>query len=143
MPVVERSAMVMFTPAQMFALVDDVARYPEFMPWCNGARAEELSATERRATLKVARGILRSEFTTRNTVTRNASIDMTLEQGPFRHLTGQWKFEAIGDHGSRVSFRVEFDFKSSLASAAFNTVFQSLCASIVDSFVKRAQATYR
>ena len=65
MQVVERSALVTFTPAQMFALVNDVPRYPEFLPWCVGVRVEDVSATERIATLKIAHGVLQTEFTTR------------------------------------------------------------------------------
>ena len=142
MQVVERSALVIFTPAQMFALVNDVPRYPEFLPWCAGARVEDVLPTERIATLKIAHGVLQTEFTTRNTLTADAQIDMRLTHGPFRDLTGAWRFDAIGTRGSRVHFKVEFEFKNRLTSAAFNTVFESLCGSIVDAFVARARKVY-
>src|SRR5882757_10989881 len=103
MQIVERSALVTYTAAQMFALVNDVARYPEFLPWCVGARVEEVSAVERIAALKVARGVLQTEFTTRNTLQQDARIHMQLMHGPFRDLTGDWSFEAIGARGSRVN----------------------------------------
>ena len=96
MQVVERSALVTFTPAQMFALVNDVPRYPEFLPWCVAVRVDEVSATERIAMLKIAHGVLQTEFTTRNTLTPDAQIDMRLTHGPFRDLTGVWRFDAIG-----------------------------------------------
>jgi ribosome-associated toxin RatA of RatAB toxin-antitoxin module len=140
--VVERSAIVTFSPAQMFALVNDVRRYPEFLPWCSGARVEEISASERLASVKVARGLLRTEFTTRNTVRPDAQILMQLVDGPFNEMTGEWRFEAIGDRGCRVDFRVEFEFKSRLTAAAFNAAFEALCGSIVDAFVTRAHAIY-
>jgi ribosome-associated toxin RatA of RatAB toxin-antitoxin module len=139
--VVERSAIVTVTAAQMFALVDDVARYPEFLPWCAGSRVENISATERLATIKVARGVLRTEFTTRNTLAP-AEILMDLVDGPFRELTGQWRFDAIGERGSRVNFRVEFEFKNRLMAAAFNAVFEALCGTLVDAFVVRARQVY-
>jgi ribosome-associated toxin RatA of RatAB toxin-antitoxin module len=142
MQVVERSALVTFTPAQMFALVNDVASYPEFLPWCVAARVEETSATERVALLKVARGVLQTEFTTRNTLLPDARIDMQLLHGPFRDLTGQWRFEAIGKRGSRVHFRVEFEFKNRLTAAAFNAVFEAMCGTIVEAFALRAQKIY-
>jgi ribosome-associated toxin RatA of RatAB toxin-antitoxin module len=126
----------------MFALVNDVARYPDFLPWCNGARVEDVSATERLASVKVARGVLRTEFTTRNELTPDARILMHLVDGPFKNLTGEWRFDAIGRRGSRVSFRVEFEFKSRLTAAAFNAIFESLCGTIVDAFVQRAQKIY-
>jgi ribosome-associated toxin RatA of RatAB toxin-antitoxin module len=142
MQVVERSALVTHTAAQMFALVNDVPRYPEFLPWCVGAREEEVSATERIASLKVARGLLKAEFTTRNTLRQDAQIHMQLMHGPFRDLTGEWRFEPIGTRGSRVHFRVEFEFKNRLTASAFNGAFESLCGTIIDAFVLRAQKMY-
>jgi ribosome-associated toxin RatA of RatAB toxin-antitoxin module len=140
--VVERSAIVTFTTAQMFALVNDVGRYPEFLPWCTGARVEDLSDTERLASIKVARGLLRTEFTTRNTLTEDAQILMRLVDGPFRELTGEWRFDAIGERGSRVHFRLEFEFKNRLTAAALGAAFEALCGTIVDAFALRAQQIY-
>ena len=142
MQLVERSALVTYTPAQMYALVNDVARYPEFLPWCVGAEVKDASPTELVAALKVARGVLKTEFTTRNTLTPDTKIYMRLLHGPFRDLFGEWLFEAIGDRGSRVHFKVEFEFKNRLTAAAFNTVFEAMCGTIVDAFVLRAQIIY-
>ena len=137
--VIERSAIVPFTPAQMFALVNDVVRYPEFLPWCTGARVEDISDIERLASIKVARGLLRTEFTTRNTLRANEQIQMQLAEGPFSALSGEWRFEAIGERGCRVQFRMQFTFKNRLTASALGGVFESLCASIVDAFAQRAQ----
>jgi ribosome-associated toxin RatA of RatAB toxin-antitoxin module len=142
MLIVERSALVTYTPAQMFALVNDVASYPDFLPWCVGVRVEEVSTTERIASMKIVRGVLQAEFTTRNTLLPDAQIHMQLMHGPFRDLTGLWQFEAIGARGSRVQFRVQFEFKNRLTAAAFDAVFEALCGSIVDAFAQRAQAVY-
>ena len=142
MQVVERSALVTYTAAQMFALVNDIARYPEFLPWCVGARVEDVTQDERIASLKVKRGVLQTEFTTRNTLQHNAQIHMQLMHGPFRDLVGEWRFEQIGTRGSRVHFRIEFEFKNRLTASAFNAVFESLCGTIVDAFVLRAQTVY-
>jgi ribosome-associated toxin RatA of RatAB toxin-antitoxin module len=139
---VERSALIKHTPAQMFALVDDVPRYPEFLPWCVGARIESASAAERTAQLKIARGAINLEFTTRNTVKQDAEILMQLVEGPFNHLVGRWNFDAIGDKGSRIGFKVDFEFKSRLMAMALNPVFESVCDKIVDAFVLRAQKVY-
>ena len=142
MQVVERSALVTYTAAQMYALVNDVARYPEFLPWCVGARVEDAPDGERLATLRVSRGVLRTEFTTRNTLTADSRIRMRLVHGPFRALSGEWRFEPIGTRGSRVSFRVDFEFKNQLTATAFNAVFEALCGTIVDAFAARAQKIY-
>ncbi len=142
MKVVERSAIVTFSAKQMFDLVNDVGHYPDFLPWCAGARVDEESETERVASVKVARGVLRTEFTTRNTLTRDSRILMHLVDGPFRDLIGEWRFDAIGERGSRVSFRVEFEFKNRLTAAAMGAAFETVCSTIVDAFVARAHKIY-
>jgi ribosome-associated toxin RatA of RatAB toxin-antitoxin module len=142
MKVVERSAIVPYTPRQMFALVEDVASYPQFLPWCVAASVEQTGANERVASLRIARGVLRTGFTTRNVSRQDSEIMMHLVDGPFRALTGRWQFEAIGARGSRVGFRIEFAFNNALTAAALNAVFESLCGTIVDAFVQRAQKIY-
>jgi ribosome-associated toxin RatA of RatAB toxin-antitoxin module len=67
---------------------------------------------------------------------------MRLMHGPFRELTGDWRFEAIGTRGSRVNFRVEFEFKNRLTAAAFNSVFEAVCGTIVEAFAVRARQVY-
>jgi ribosome-associated toxin RatA of RatAB toxin-antitoxin module len=142
MQVVERSSLTTYTAAQMFALVNDVARYPEFLPWCIGASVQSVSPEESIAELKVARGVLRADFSTRNILRPDAQINMRLLHGPFRELTGEWRFEAIGARGSRVHFRIEFEFKNRLTATAFNAVFEALCGTIIDAFLARAQTVY-
>ncbi len=110
---------------------------------CPGALAPA-SKTLRRASalpsLKVARGVLQTEFTTRNTLRQDSQIHMQLLHGPFRDLQGEWRFEPIGARGSRVHFRVEFEFKNRLTATAFNAVFEAMCGTIIDAFAQRAQA---
>ena len=142
MQVVERSAIVTYTPAQMFALVSDVGRYPEFLPWCVGARVDEASDFHQVASVKIAVGGMRTEFTTRNVLRPAEQIVMEFMHGPFRHLTGNWGFAAIGERGSRVHFRVEFEFKNKLTAAALSSTFERLCGTLVDAFVQRAKAIY-
>ena len=143
MKVVERSAIVPFTAAQMYALVNDVPSYPQFLPWCKTSRiVEDIGVTERVASMTVERGVLRSEFTTRNRLRPDAEISMSLVEGPFRSLSGQWHFSPIGERGSRVSFRVEFEFRNALTAVAFNSVFESLCGTIVEAFAARARQVY-
>ncbi|MDP9064682.1 MAG: type II toxin-antitoxin system RatA family toxin [Pseudomonadota bacterium] len=142
MQVIERSALVMHSPAQMFVLVDDVSRYPEFLPWCSGAEVDVISASERIASVDVSRGLLRMKFTTRNTLQRDSQILMELVDGPFRRLEGRWMFDPIGERGSKVSFKVQFEFKNRLTAAMLSAAFETVCGSIVDAFVLRAQKIY-
>jgi ribosome-associated toxin RatA of RatAB toxin-antitoxin module len=139
---IERSAIVAFTPAQMFALVDDVPRYPEFLPWCTGARAEQTSPTERLASIHISKGTIQMQLTTRNTVLKDTNILMEQVEGPFTRLVGRWDFSGMGERGSRIAFKVEFEFKSRLMAIALNPVFESICDKIVDAFVARAGKTY-
>ncbi|NNM62144.1 MAG: type II toxin-antitoxin system RatA family toxin [Steroidobacteraceae bacterium] len=142
MKVVERSALVPYTAQQMYDLVNDVDRYPQFLPWCTAAHVEPIVPGEVMASISVARGLLRTEFTTRNALRPGAEIMMRLVRGPFRRLLGHWRFESQGERGSRVSFRVDFEFKSALTSAALSPIFEALCGSIVDAFVARAKRVY-
>ncbi len=141
--VIERSALVTHTAGQMYSLVNDVGSYPEFLPWCTSARVRDESETQRLASITVAWGILRTAFTTRNTLQRDAKILMNLVDGPFKNLTGEWRFDSIGARGSRVSFRVEFEFTNRLTAVALSAAFEALCSTIVDAFVARANKTYR
>jgi len=126
----------------MFAVVNDVDRYPEFLPWCIAARVADASDTELLASITVARGVLHTKFTTRNTLKKDTRILMHLIDGPFRDLEGEWRFDAIGDRGTKVHFRVEFEFKNRLTAAAFSSSFEALCGTIVDAFALRAQKLY-
>jgi ribosome-associated toxin RatA of RatAB toxin-antitoxin module len=140
--IVERSAIVAFAPTQMFALVDDVPHYPEFLPWCTGARADQTSPTERLASIDISKGSIKMQLTTRNTLLKDREIVMQLVEGPFKHLVGRWGFSGMGERGSRITFRVEFEFKSRLMAMALNPVFESICDKIVDAFVARAAKIY-
>ena len=142
MQTVERRALVPYTAAQMFVLVNDVPRYPEFLPWCVGARAEPSGPNEVVATLKIARGVLRTEFKTRNRSEADRRIYMQLVEGPFRHLTGEWLFEPTMPRGSHVRLRVEFEFKNRWMAAALNPVFDAVCRTMVDSFVLHARRSF-
>ena len=107
MQVVERSALVTFTPAQMFALVNDVPRYPEFLPWCIGVRVEDVSATERIAMLKIAHGVLADRIhDAQHAAARTRRSTCASRTVRFAISTGAWRFDAIGERGCRVHFRV-------------------------------------
>ena len=143
MQVVERSALVTYTPAQMFALVNDVPRYPEFLPWCIGVRVEDVSPT--RAHRDAENGARRACGPNSRRATRSLRMrrfDMQPHARTVSRSDRRMALRAIGTRGCRVHFKVEFEFKNRLTSAAFNAVFETLCGSIVDAFVVRAQKIY-
>jgi len=142
MPEVERTALVMYSAEQMYQLVNDVRRYPEFLPGCIGTDiiSESDSAMEAQLTLK--KGPISQQFSTRNDLLLNESIDMELCNGPFDYLEGGWKFLALSDQACKIIFRLNFKFSNSLVGAAFGNYFSELTLTMVDAFAKRADQIY-
>jgi ribosome-associated toxin RatA of RatAB toxin-antitoxin module len=124
----------------MFELLNDIERYPQFVPGCTHARVEARSPREIVATLGVRRGPLRAEFTTRNELEPERRIHMHLVRGPFSMLEGEWTLTPLGTNGSRIELVVRFAFANRLAALFFEPFFQETAESLVDAFVTRAQA---
>jgi ribosome-associated toxin RatA of RatAB toxin-antitoxin module len=137
---VKRSALVAQSPARLFALINDVERYPEFVPGCTHARIESRTATEVVATMGVRRGALRAEFTTRNDLLPDRRVRMHLVRGPFRVLEGEWLLSPIGDAGCRVELTMRFAFSNPVSGVIFEPLFAATVASLLDAFVARARA---
>ncbi len=148
---ISRSALVPYTPEQMFALVDDFARYPEFLPWVSTAQILNRTDTERVGQLGISRSGLNERFTTRNVVSPPNRLEMKLLDGPFRVLEGVWTFDAIVDstsgestpRGTRIGFSMSFEFKSKMMDLLFAPKFASSCDTLVDAFAQRAREVYR
>ncbi len=135
---IHKNALVPYPATEMYSLVNDVARYPEFLPWCKGAEVLDSSPTEMRARLDLARGSFRKSFTTHNYLIPDQGITMTLENGPFKKLEGRWKFTDLGAEGSKVELDMEFQFDSTLLDLVAGPVFHEICNSLVDAFIRRA-----
>ncbi|RUO80507.1 ubiquinone-binding protein [Idiomarina tyrosinivorans] len=139
---IERSALVSYTPEQMFELVNDIESYPQFVPGCVGASVQQDNGGSKVATLDIAKAGIKKSFTTRNTLMRPERIDMTLVDGPFKSLGGGWQFVALGDEGCKIVFKLEFEFASKLLGMAFGKIFNEITAKMVEAFVKRANQVY-
>jgi ribosome-associated toxin RatA of RatAB toxin-antitoxin module len=127
----------------MYDLVNDVAAYAEFLPWCKSSRVIEQSEQEMLASIEMSRGVLNSTFTTRNRLQPNSVIEISLVDGPFRKLGGFWKFSALkSENACKISLELEFEFDSRLMSIAANPVFTQIANSLVESFSKRAVEVY-
>jgi ribosome-associated toxin RatA of RatAB toxin-antitoxin module len=137
---VKRSATVAQPPARLYELINDIERYPQFVPGCTHARVEARSAVEIVATLGVRRGPLRAEFTTRNELEPERRIQMHLVRGPFRVLEGEWTLTPLGQNGCRIELAIRFAFANRLSALFFEPLFQETAESLVDAFVTRAQA---
>lgn len=144
---VKRNALVPYSPAQMFALVEDFERYPEFLPWATGATLVSRSDQELIGRLEMERLGVREQFTTRNQLQPPHEMRMQLVDGPFKALDGRWQFTAIRDadgvpRGTRVDLSIRFEFKNAMLELLMGKAFEASCGSLVEAFTKRARALY-
>ncbi|MDH3614252.1 MAG: type II toxin-antitoxin system RatA family toxin [Gammaproteobacteria bacterium] len=139
---VSRSALVPYVAEDMYALVEDVDSYPEFLPWCNDVEVHFREGNVVEATLELHRGRLSKHFRTRNTMHPKDSMDLALVSGPFRHLSGGWRFRSLGEAGSKVSMHLEFEFDSRILDVMIGAFFEETCNSLVDAFTQRAKKVY-
>ena len=141
MPVHAERKLLPYAPEQMWDLVADVDRYPQFLPWCAGAKVRSRSETELVADLTIGFGPFRESFTSRVTLDRPHRVQVKYENGPFRYLNNQWLFEP-DPKGCRVSFFVDFEFRSKLLQRAIGVVFNEAVRRMVNAFLKRARDIY-
>jgi len=139
---VERSALVPYSPAQMFSLVEDIERYPQFVPWVATAKVIERSESEVVGQLEMERSGLKEQFTTRNILSPPNRMDLKLVDGPFKLLEGRWSFEPIGDRGTRIGLTIQFEFANPMLSLMLSKTFEKSCIQLVDAFVGRAREVY-
>lgn len=142
MTIIKKSALVPYTPAQMFKLVDAIEAYPEFLPWCKSTVVHSRANYEVKASIFFMKGGIQQSFTTLNRLLPDEQIEVRLVQGPFRHLEGAWRFDAVGEAGCRVSFDLEFEFSSKLISLTVGPVIQKAIESYVEAFCQQAKAIY-
>lgn len=126
----------------MFDLVNDVDRYPEFLPWCRSAAVLSEGDDWRRARIEMAKGPLHRSFTTRNELEPGRRIRIRLEDGPFRKLSGDWHFDPLPGGGCRIGLDLEFEFAGTLLQRAFGPIFNQIASTLVDSFCRRARSLY-
>ena len=132
-----------YRPEQMFDLVADVERYPEFLPWCIGARIRERSESLLIADLVIGFKMIRERFTSRVGLDRpDLAIEVTYADGPFKHLSNRWRFELAPNGGCRIDFYVEFEFRSIVLQKLIGMLFHEAVKRMVAAFETRARALY-
>jgi ribosome-associated toxin RatA of RatAB toxin-antitoxin module len=139
---VDRTALVPYTPEQMFALVADIERYPEFVPWVVAARVLKREENGMIGQLEMERAGVREKFTTRNLLEQPNRMSLALVEGPFRLLDGLWTFDALADRGAKVRLTIRFEFANPLTAMFLSRAFEKSCIEMVDAFVLRARAIY-
>lgn len=141
MATISRSALVPYSASQMFALVDDVDSYSRFLPWCSHSEEVSRTADEVRATIELSKGGVHKAFTTVNRLQKDKMIEIRLVEGPFHHLEGFWRFDAM-QSGCKVALDLDFEFSSRMIKFMIGPVFNQVASSLVDAFVGRARELY-
>ncbi|MDM4765763.1 type II toxin-antitoxin system RatA family toxin [Pelomonas sp. SE-A7] len=149
---VKKSVLLWYSPREMYDLVTDIARYPEFLPWCEKAELLEQHEGGMTARLSLAYAGVRHAFTTRNSHEAERKVDMELVDGPFSKLEGTWLFLPLGKPGGELggggpqACKIEFDlcyaFSSKALEAVVSPVFDRVANTFVDRFVERAESVY-
>ncbi|AYC31633.1 type II toxin-antitoxin system RatA family toxin [Pseudomonas cavernae] len=139
---IQRSALLPYPAQLLFALVNDVARYPEFLPWCSATEVLEVSDTHMLARLAVAKGGLSQQFVTRNALVPGQRIEMNLAEGPFSELHGVWQFKALTDKACKISLDLSFAYAGPVVKATLGPLFNQAANTLVDAFCQRAKQLY-
>ena len=139
---VRKSALVPHSAGRMYALVNDVDSYADFRPWCRSSRIVTLTGDGYIGEIEVAKAGIVQSFQTRNILTPEEQVRISLEEGPFRHLHGDWNFITLREDASKVELTLEFEFSGRLMNAAFGAVFSQIANNMVDAFCKRAGEIY-
>ena len=142
MATVEKTVLVAHSAVQMFDLVDRVEDYPAFLPWCGGASVSDSFENNVSATVHINYHHIRQSFTTRNMRMPPHRIDMSLQDGPFRHLDGSWRFIPLSESACKIEFRLHYEFSSKLLEKLVGPVFHMIANSFVDAFIQRAEKVY-
>jgi len=142
MPVISRTALVPYTAAEMYVLVDDIDAYPLFLPWCRSSKVLSRDDDEVSARIEMAKSGIHKSFTTRNRLQKNKMIEMRLVEGPFRQLEGFWRFESLGEKGCKILLDLEFEFSNKILKLTVGPVFDQIANTLVDAFCERAIDVY-
>jgi len=137
-----RSALVSHSAAEMYELVRDIESYPQFLPWCDSTNMIEQSDTHQLASITIDKRMKGISFTTRNTLVTNESLEMALVDGPFKQLSGIWRFKPLDEAACRVELSMDFEFQSRLLGVVMGPAFSKICDTMVAAFVKRAAMVF-
>ena len=145
---VHKSVLIWFSAEEMYALVNDVARYPEFLPWCDHARVVQAHDDGMTAEIGMALAGFHKSFTTRNVNQAGRQVRLQLVDGPFKQLDGTWDFHPLIDPNTqqaqracRIELTLNYSFES-MFGRLVGPLFDKIAATLVDAFVKRAEQIY-
>lgn len=130
-----------YSPAQLFALVSDVEKYPQFLPWCRAARILQRGENEFLAELIIAFAHISESYVSRVVLQPNSAIEVKMVRGPFEHLINDWKFTEV-EGGTRIDFALDFKFKNKILEKLIGGLFAKATEKMVSAFKTRADTLY-
>ena len=142
MPQIRKSVLVPYSAKRMFDLVATVQHYPQFMPWCGGARQAAEADGRMRTSIDINYHGVRSSFTTLNTIDEPRLIALQFADGPFADLKGAWRFSVLDSDACKVEFDLDYEFASSMLGRLVAPVFDVIANSFIDAFARRAEVLY-
>jgi coenzyme Q-binding protein COQ10 len=142
MPTHAEKKLLPYTREQLFDLVADIERYPEFLPWCVGARIRERTGNEIVGDLLIGYKMVRERFTSRVVLSKPDRIDVSYSEGPFKYLHNHWIFLPQPDGGTLIDFYVDFAFRSKMLQKIMEMFFTEAVKRMVAAFEARAHQLY-
>ncbi|MDR0779924.1 MAG: type II toxin-antitoxin system RatA family toxin [Pseudomonadales bacterium] len=142
MVAISRSALLPYADAEIFALVNDIAAYPQFLTGCLAVEILHTSEREVTARLELGKAGLRYAFTTRNTLEPPRRMVMHLVEGPFRHFEAQWQFTALTPSACKTQLDMQFEFSNAFVNAALRALFENTSREMVAAICQRAEHCY-
>lgn len=142
MPTINQSALVPYSAEQMYQLVNHYEKYPEFLSGCIGTKTLSVGENELKAELHIQKLGISQTFSTHNKMTPPYKIEMSLIDGPFRHLHGYWRFTPFDEQSCKISFELSFEFSNPMVALIFGKVFNELTLKMVNAFKQRAKEVY-
>ncbi|MDM8568952.1 type II toxin-antitoxin system RatA family toxin [Thiotrichales bacterium HSG1] len=139
---INKTALVPYTVHEMFVLVNDIADYPNFLPWCKSVEIHSKTDNSIVATIKMGGAGMEKSFTTNNIIIPDERIEIRLQKGPFSHLQGYWTFQSLGKEGCKIKMQMEFKISNPLLKLSLGPMFTKITNRLVDTFVERARQLY-
>ena len=139
---ISRSALLPYSAARIYAVVDDIAAYPQFMQGCVASTILQRDANSVTATLELGKAGFRYTLTTRNLLEPPQQMRMTLIEGPFRKFDALWRFTELNEHACKVTFDMSFEFNAGLVDKMLRALFESTSSEMVNAIARRAEQLY-
>ncbi|MEY3884495.1 MAG: hypothetical protein RIS87_270 [Pseudomonadota bacterium] len=140
---VQKTVLIHHSASRMYALVDDVKKYPEFLPWCGGVDLIKQDDASTIATLHIDYHGLHQKFTTENLKTFPSLMEIRLKDGPFKRLEGVWRFIELNENACKIEFMLNYEFANIIIEKIISPVFSHIANTFVDGFVARADVVYK